>query len=78
MKRLACSVLTLLLLISITQAAFAGDKEDVTRTACTRAGKWGPRSLAQKWFETLLAFDGLPVPQWSRDEMNAAIDGKNR
>jgi hypothetical protein len=30
--------------------------------------------MAQCWFETLLKHDGLEVPGWSREEMQAAID----
>ena len=29
--------------------------------------------MAQKWFETLLKREGLPVPPWSREEMKAAL-----
>ena len=29
--------------------------------------------MAQKWFETLLQFDGLEVPRWSKEEMETAI-----
>lgn len=35
----------------------------------------GAEVMAQLWFETLLAHDGLAVPAWSREEMRNAIDG---
>lgn len=33
----------------------------------------GAEVMAQKWFETLLAHDGLEVPKWSREEMDRAV-----
>ncbi len=33
----------------------------------------GAEVMAQKWFETLLAHDGLEAPQWSRAEMDESI-----
>ena len=33
----------------------------------------GAEVMAQKWVETLLEHDGLPVPDWSRKEMEAAL-----
>jgi hypothetical protein len=34
----------------------------------------GGEIMAQLWFETLLEYDGLEVPEWSRQEMQAAIE----
>ncbi|MHC4401561.1 MAG: hypothetical protein ACYTG0_17965 [Planctomycetota bacterium] len=36
----------------------------------------GAEVMAQKWFEALLEHDGLEVPEWSREEMQQAIDGE--
>ena len=33
----------------------------------------GAEVMAQEWFETLLRHDGLPIPDWSRQEMQDAI-----
>ena len=45
--------------------AFASDK--------VHPNSIGAEVMAQKWFETLLAHDGLAVPQWSRKEMEESI-----
>jgi len=45
--------------------AFSGDKR--------HPNSIGMAIMAQHWFETLLEHDGLEVPQWSRDEMAAAL-----
>ena len=34
----------------------------------------GAEIMAQKWFETLLEYDGLDIPEWSREEMANAIN----
>jgi hypothetical protein len=44
--------------------AFAGDLQ--------HPNAMGSEIMAQKWFETLLQFDGLEVPGWSKDEMETA------
>ena len=36
----------------------------------------GAEVMAQKWFEALLEHDGLEVPEWSRDQMQQAIDSE--
>jgi len=46
--------------------AFARDK--------VHPNQMGAEVMAQCWFETLLAYDGLAVPAWSREEMKKAIE----
>ena len=41
--------------------AFAQDK--------VHPNNLGAEIMAQKWFETLLQYDGLEIPQWSKDQM---------
>lgn len=45
--------------------AFARDK--------VHPNQMGAEVMAQCWFETVLAYNGLAVPAWSRDEMQKAI-----
>jgi lysophospholipase L1-like esterase len=33
----------------------------------------GAEVMAQAWFEALRAHDGLPVPSWSREEMEKTV-----
>ena len=39
-------------------------------------GSIGTEVMAQLWFETLLKHDGLDIPKWSREQMEAAIAGE--
>lgn len=39
-------------------------------------GSIGTEIMAQLWFETLLKHDGIAVPEWSSQEMEAAIAGE--
>lgn len=36
----------------------------------------GAEIMAHYWFETLLHYDGLEAPRWSREEMEAAVAGE--
>ncbi len=45
--------------------AFARDK--------VHPNQMGAEVMAQHWFETVLAYDGLKAPAWSRDEMQKAV-----